>query len=225
MTEQPFLPNRPVRPEETSGLGFATGEEVSLTDTVDISLDVRLESSIGTSVRNIVIDNHVDLRDVDASGDDVGSDEHLGLSVSEAIENVITVTIHLFAVKCGDRVTFGRESVGDSVCGISTLRWSTQLGFWNTCQLARAHLAKDNALSDGHAVVEGREGLVFLVFAIAFEVQLLDRFHGDFLLAKEDRVGFGSERLGEGLDFWWESCGEEHQLHRLGERSAAERSA
>lgn len=106
--------------------------------------------SCGSRIRYIVIDDHVDLLDIDTSSYDVGSDENLGLAVSETIENLVSLAKLLFTVKRGDLMSFLSQSVGDSIRRISSLHdlsWSRIFG----CQ--EIYLAEDNTLTDGHDIV------------------------------------------------------------------------
>jgi hypothetical protein len=73
---------------------------------VDVGFNVGLEAKFGSEDRNIVVDYHVDLLDVDTSGDDIGRDEHLCLAVPERIENLVSFTSLLVSVQRGDRMTF-----------------------------------------------------------------------------------------------------------------------
>ena len=98
MTEHPFRPNRPVRPDHQLCPRQRRGAG-KLTDSVDISLDIRLEISARSKIGYIVIDDHVDLLDIDTSSDDIGSNEYLGLPVPERIENSITLVGHLVSVE------------------------------------------------------------------------------------------------------------------------------
>jgi hypothetical protein len=89
---------------------------------VNISLDVRLEIKLWSKDWYIVINDHVDLLDIDTSGNDVGGDQDLCLGVTEGIEDPISVVRLFISVKRGDRVTFCRESLSDLVgSGLSLL--------------------------------------------------------------------------------------------------------
>ena len=94
---------------------------VQLTDPVNISLDIRPEIPGRSHVGYIVIDDHVDLLNIDTSSDDVGSDEYLGLAVSEIIEDLVSFIRQLFTVERSDRVAFFSQSLGDLICGVSSL--------------------------------------------------------------------------------------------------------
>jgi len=50
---------------------------------VDISLDVWLEIKLWTKDWYIVINDHVDLLNIDTSGNDIGGDQDLCLGVTE----------------------------------------------------------------------------------------------------------------------------------------------
>ena len=71
-----------------------------------------------------------------------------------------------------------------------------------------SHLGEDDALTNRHDVVQIAQGLVFLIFAIAFQIQLLDGIDRDILLLEENLVGLGRDGLCEIADLVRE-CGRE----------------
>src|ERR1700712_2525922 len=71
--------------------------------------------------RRIIVDDHVDLRYIDTSCDDVGSDENLRLALSETIDNGVSILCFFAAMEGGDRVAFIRHSCSDPIGRISSL--------------------------------------------------------------------------------------------------------
>jgi hypothetical protein len=55
------------------------------TNAVDISLDIRPPIPFRSQIRNIIVDHHVDLLDIDTARDDIGRDEDLCLAIPEAV--------------------------------------------------------------------------------------------------------------------------------------------
>jgi hypothetical protein len=71
---------------------------IQLTNSVDISLDIRFEVPTRSKVGNIVIDDHVDLLNIDTSSDDVGSDEDFGFTVPKLVEDLVSLIRHFVSV-------------------------------------------------------------------------------------------------------------------------------
>jgi hypothetical protein len=90
----------------------------ALTDSVEIRLYVWLSSS---REGHVIVDDHVDLLDVDPSGDDVGRDEDLCLPVTESVDGGVSGSRVLLSVQRGDLVTLREHPTGDQVSRISSL--------------------------------------------------------------------------------------------------------
>jgi hypothetical protein len=182
---------------------------IQLTNSVDISLDIRFEVPTRSKVGNIVIDDHVDLLNIDTSSDDVGSDEDFGFTVPKLVEDLVSLIRHFVSVERGDRVTFFSQPLGDSVGSVFSLDISCGLSrVW-----AAADLAEHDTLSDGHDIVQSGKSIVLLLFSITLQVKLLDSLDSDLFFLKEDLIGFGSEIVGEILDVVGESSRKENVLN------------
>lgn len=66
---------------------------------MDVGLDIWLKVEFWAEDRNIVIDDHVDLLNIDSSSDYVGRDKDFGLAVSERVEDSISVFSLLIAME------------------------------------------------------------------------------------------------------------------------------
>ena len=88
--DMPFLPKRPVRPVHCSQRRARETFVYMRTDTMQVGLDV--ERLVVLREGHVVVDDHVDLQNVDASGDDVRRDEDLLTSFPEAVDDSITLT-------------------------------------------------------------------------------------------------------------------------------------
>ena len=91
---------------------------------MDVGLDIRPEITVRSQIGYIVVDNHVDLLDIDTPSNDVGGDQDFGFTVSESIEDVISVNRLLVSMERSDRVTFISQPLGDSIGSIFSLQMS-----------------------------------------------------------------------------------------------------
>lgn len=121
MTEQPFRPNRPVRPMYSISTRSGMQQPGSLTDTMDVGLDVRATTP-RSQIGHVVVDNHVHSRDIDTSSNDVGGDENLGLTIPEAVKDSITFLGELVTVERGNGMTFGNKTFSNVVGGDFSLQ-------------------------------------------------------------------------------------------------------
>lgn len=78
-------------------------------------------SALGVE-RQVVVDDHVDLRDVDAAGDDVRRDQDLGLAVAERLHDGVALGRLELAVQRRDLVALGRHPPRDLVGRVAALR-------------------------------------------------------------------------------------------------------
>ena len=62
-----------------------------------------------------VLDDNVHLQNVDATGNDIGGDEHLGATSLEIVHDGITLRWIQLAMKRGDSMTFRRHASSDLV--------------------------------------------------------------------------------------------------------------
>lgn len=124
MTEQPFRPNRPVRPipKQLITKPARWKDDWGLTDSVNISLDIGSELALGAHDGHVVVDDHVDLLNVDTPSDDVGRDEDFGLSITESVQNRISLVALFLSVQRGDRVALAVQPVGDPVRSVFALK-------------------------------------------------------------------------------------------------------
>lgn len=88
---------------------------------MDISLDVRSELAFGSHDRDVVVDDHVDLLNVDTPSDDVGCDEDLGLAVTEPVQDRISLVALFLSVQRGDRVALAVQPIGDPIRSVLAL--------------------------------------------------------------------------------------------------------
>lgn len=95
--------------------------ETARTNPVDVGLDIRLEPALGTEVGDIIVDDHVDLLNVDTACYDVGRNEDLGLAITEAVEDAVSIVRRLFTVQRGDGVTVRGEPLSNLVGGVTFL--------------------------------------------------------------------------------------------------------
>jgi hypothetical protein len=89
---------------------------------VQIGLNIHMPSSFRPKIGNIVIDNHVDLLNIDTSGDDVGCDEDLRLTVSKAIQYTVPLIMDLVRVERGYGVAIFGQPRRNFVRGVFPLR-------------------------------------------------------------------------------------------------------
>jgi hypothetical protein len=143
--------------------------------------------------RQVIVDDHVDLEDIDATGDDVGGDEDLFASLAETVDDGIAVFSVLGAMERGDLVSFCDHALSDTIGGASLL-------------------AKDDTLADGEQTVQGDENVVFVLLVAAVHVELADAFDGEFFSLEFDLVGVGGELVGKGADVIGEGGREEDGL-------------
>jgi hypothetical protein len=85
---------------------------------VQIRLRIR---SVLRIQRQVVVDDHVDLRDVDSASDDVGRDKDFGLAVSEGSHDGVAFVRFELAMEGGDLVAFGGHATRDFVGGVAAL--------------------------------------------------------------------------------------------------------
>ena len=94
---------------------------------MDVRLDVGPEVALVArrvalvQERKVVIDDHVDLHDVDATRDDVRGDQDLIFALPEAVDDRITLRRVLRSVQRCDLVPFCRHPLGNAVGGVSML--------------------------------------------------------------------------------------------------------
>jgi hypothetical protein len=88
---------------------------------VDISLEIRPEPIRSICDGYIIVDDHVNLLNIDTSGNDVGGDKNFGFRISEPIENGISFFMFFVPMKRRDRVTIFLQTSCYSVGSISTL--------------------------------------------------------------------------------------------------------
>lgn len=123
-TEQPFRPNRPVRPIVILSVHTVLEDAAkprSLTDTVDVSLDIGTTSA-RSQVGHVIVNNHVHSRNIDTSSNDVGSNENLGLTIPEAVKDSITFLGELVTVERSNGMAFGNKTLGNMVGGDFSLQ-------------------------------------------------------------------------------------------------------
>jgi len=160
---------------------------------MDVSLDVWPKVPLRSQIGHVIVDHHIHLLNVDTSSDDIGCDEDFGLPVPEAVKDIVSLLCHLVSVERSDRMTFVLESRSDAVrCLLALFRCDNQQKRASTFYKG-THSTENDALTDGHAVIKGRQSIVLRILAVAFEVELLDRFDRHLFLLQEDLVGFWSE--------------------------------
>jgi len=92
---------------------------------MNIGLDIwPLVLGLATLVHEwqIIVYDHVDLKYVDTSGDDVGSDQDLLATFTEVVDDRVAFLCVFRAVEGGYLVSFSSHAFGDSVGGVSMLR-------------------------------------------------------------------------------------------------------
>lgn len=188
--------------------------------------------------RQVVVDDHVDLRNVDTSRDDVRRDQDFGLAVPEALHDSVAFGRFELAVQRDDLVAFVGHSAGNLVGRVSSLPGTVKRSAARQPAMHHmpfAHLDKDDALSDREQIVQLDQNfiLVLLVVAVCTEVrsaqlaeygtkckhtheELLDRIEGELLLLQADLVGARSEPDGEIPDDFGKGGGEQDDLRVLG---------
>jgi len=72
--------------------------------------------------RQVVVDDHRDLTDVDPPSDNIGRDQDFCVSLPEPVDNAITALGILTSMQRGYRMPLGDHAVSNVVGGISTLR-------------------------------------------------------------------------------------------------------
>lgn len=79
--------------------------------------------SISTFVHQgeIVVDNHVHLKNINTTSDDICRDQDFFTSLAEAVDDSITLGSILGTMKRSDFVTLGGHSLRDSVRGMPVL--------------------------------------------------------------------------------------------------------
>lgn len=93
---------------------------------MDVGLDIGTTSA-RSQVGHVIVYNHVHSRDIDTSRNDVGSNENLGLTIPEAVEDSITFLGELVTVERGNGMAFGNKTLGNMVgCDFSLQRTSGQ---------------------------------------------------------------------------------------------------
>lgn len=94
---------------------------------MDVGLDIGTTSA-RSQVGHVIVYNHVHSRDIDTPSNDVGSNENLGLTVSEAVEDSITFLGELVTVERGNGMAFGNKTLGDMVGGDFSLQSTSSQG-------------------------------------------------------------------------------------------------
>ena len=92
---------------------------------MDVRLDVGLARvAVPTVVeqRQVVVDDHVDLQDVDPARDHVRRDEHFFLARAEPVDDRVTFRSFFRAVQRGDLVPLRRHALRDAVGSVAVLR-------------------------------------------------------------------------------------------------------
>jgi hypothetical protein len=84
---------------------------------MDVRFDVNIPASsvLVFDRRDIVVDHHVDLRDIDTSSDNVGGNQDLRLAVPESVQNLVSIRVLFSSVKRRDRVAVLGQPLSDSV--------------------------------------------------------------------------------------------------------------
>ena len=132
---------------EGEGSASAT-EATSATNTVKISLIV---CSTTGQVGNVVVDDHSDGLNINATGKNVGGDEHLCFAGAELVEDIISLSSVQGARKGSDLVTVGGHASLDLASGVATLD-------------------EDDGRGDGHQTVELQQCGILRLIGIAVEV-------------------------------------------------------
>ena len=128
------------------------------TNTVDIVL------AIGGK---IVVDDQRDLLNVDATCQQIGSDEDSGGPRAKLLHNQITLALVHITMHGRD----GEVTSGQLVCEPVYLP---------------PRVAENDGLSDGHGFIQIRQGVQFPVFLLDGNVELLDTFKGKLVLLDKD---------------------------------------
>lgn len=164
-----------------------TAEAATTTDTMEVVLHV------GGQVE---VDDDVDVVNVDTTSDQIGGDEDTGVTVSEVLHDLFTLTLGHIGV---DR--------GDGVVGlVELLRDVVDLS---------AGVDEDDGLGDGDGLVQVHQCFELVVFFDG-DVELLDTVQSEGLLADENAGGVAHELLGEFEDVTGHGGGEEADLDITG---------
>ena len=129
----------------------------------------------------VVVDDERDLLDVDATGEQVGSDEHARGTRAELLHDDVALGLVHVAVH-------GRHG---EVARRQLVRQPVDLP---------ARVAEDDGLGDGDGLVEVREGVELPVLLLDGDVELLDTFEGKLILLDEDAHRVAHE-LGRDLEY------------------------
>lgn len=112
--------------------------------------------------REVVVDDHVDLKDVDSPRDNVRRDEDLGLAVPERLHHRVALARLELAVERGDLVSFRRHASGDLVGGVASLADGASFSSESIVGSESTDLDKDDTLANGEKVIELDENLVLV---------------------------------------------------------------
>lgn len=85
-----------------------------------MKVGLRVGLAVGIA-RDVVVDDHVDLEDVDSASDDIGGDEDLGLAIPERFHDSVAFGRFELAVQRRDLVSLGSHALGDLVGRLATL--------------------------------------------------------------------------------------------------------
>jgi len=182
---------------------FTEHLNITLRDEVD-SNTLTTEAATTTNTMEVVfhiggeieVDDDVNVVNVDTTGDEIGGSENTGVTITEVLHDLFTLTLGHVGVDGGDGVVGFVELLGD-VVDLS------------------AGVDEDDGLGDGDGFVEIHEGFELVVFFDG-DVELLDTIKGEGLLTDENTGGVTHELLSEFKDITGHGGGEEADLDITG---------
>ena len=135
LTAIPCRPKRPVRPVQRevnrlctlSDLGAENGFGDRLTNSVEVSLGIDPVHTPLSQCRQIIVDDHGDLTDVDSSSDDVRGDQDFGVTLPETVDGAVTIAGIFATMKGRDRMTLCDHTIRNVIGGISSLQVGSAL--------------------------------------------------------------------------------------------------
>lgn len=123
---------------------------------------------------------------IDTTSEDVGSNQDLGLSGTEFVEDSITFVAIESTRERGDFVSIGRHAAFDLSGGVTALD-------------------ENDGRSDSHQTVELEQRGILLLVVVTVKIHLLDALHSELLHFESDLVGVGRKDVGEVQNLLWES--------------------
>lgn len=128
-----------------------------------------------SSRRCVIVDHHVHLENIDCSRNDLCGDEHVERSISGHINDGGLLASLLVPVENSDLAALLHHPLCNHIHRVASLLGKNdhQAEDGDT----QTHLAGDDTLPDGHALIELGQDIVFVLCVLALHAELLVPFN------------------------------------------------